>query len=78
MTDAAYRSDPVLEAIRRGLGIGSLPVAAATGDELVQVFPPPEAFAAPVWLVTSEAARRRAEVRACLDFLALRLSRLLA
>jgi DNA-binding transcriptional LysR family regulator len=77
----AYRGNTtlsVLEAIRRGLGIGSLPVATVTDDELVQVFPPPEEFAAPAWLVTSEAARRRPEIRACLDFLAPRLTRLLA
>lgn len=76
----AYRGNStlsVLEAIRQGLGIGSLPEMAGLQAELVQVFPPPPEFIAPVWLVTSEAARRRPEVRACLDFLAPRLARLL-
>jgi molybdate transport repressor ModE-like protein len=69
----AHRSNSsigILEAVRRGLGIGSL--ATDTGDlypELVRLVGIGPVFTADVWLITTEDARKLAHVRALLDFM---------
>ena len=74
----AHRSNSslgILEAVRRGLGIGSL--ATQTGDsdaELVRLVGVGPVFTADVWLVTTEDARKLAHVRALLDFMTDELS----
>lgn len=69
----AHRSNSstgIIEAVRRGLGIGSL--ATDTGDqdpELVRLVGIGPVFTADVWLLTTEDARKLAHVRALLDFM---------
>lgn len=78
----AHRSNStlgILDAVRRGIGIGSLPCLMADADPtLLRVLPPMPEFAAEVWLVTAEATRRLPHVRAFVDFFAPRLRRQLA
>jgi molybdate transport repressor ModE-like protein len=69
----AHRSNSsigIVEAVRRGLGIGSL--ATQTGDqypELMRLVGIGPVFTADVWLLTTEEARKHAHVRALLDFM---------
>jgi len=72
----AYRANSSLgihDAVRQGLGIGSLVTAQADREpDLVRVRVGPS-LAADAWLITSEANRLRAPVRAFLDFIAPRI-----
>jgi DNA-binding transcriptional LysR family regulator len=73
----AHRSNSTLgifEAVRRGLGIGSLPTDMGDREPgLIRLDGVGPVFEADAWLVTTEDARRLAHVRAFLDFLAERL-----
>ncbi len=65
----------ILEAVRRGLGIGALPTERSDEDpELVRLVGIGPVFTADVWLVTTEEARKLAHVRALLDFVAAELT----
>ena len=69
----ANSSVGIYEAIRQGLGIGSLTTAQADREpDLVRV-PVGPRIAADAWLITSEASRLRPHVRAFLDFIAPRI-----
>jgi molybdate transport repressor ModE-like protein len=74
----AHRSNSTLgifEAVRRGLGIGSLPTDLGDSDAtLIRLDGVGPEIEADAWLVTTEEARRLAHVRAFLDFLAERLA----
>jgi len=69
----AASTDGILHAVRAGLGIGSLPSFLAPDTDLVCIegLGPQEAVGA--WLITTDEVRRRAHVRAFLDFTAPRL-----
>lgn len=55
------------DAVRAGLGIGFLPVATARGNPgFVEVMPPREAWASPLWLVTHVDLHRTTKVQAFL------------
>lgn len=75
----AHRSNSTLgifEAVRRGIGIGSLPVDLGDGEPmLVRLDGIGPVIEASAWLVTTEDARRLAHVRALLDFLGEQLER---
>jgi DNA-binding transcriptional LysR family regulator len=67
----AHRSNTffgVLDAVRQGLGIGSLPTIPQVTSELVRIDVGPR-FIADAWLVSSEHSRTQPAVRAFLDFL---------
>ncbi len=69
----ANNSLGIHDAVRRGLGIGSLATAQADRDpDLVRV-PVGPTIAADAWLITTEANRFRPHVRAFLDFIAPRI-----
>ena len=60
----------MITAVRSGAGIGFMPVAQGTADpELVEVMPPKEEWAAPLWLVTHVDLHRTAKVQALLAHL---------
>lgn len=69
----AHRSNTsigIVEAVRRGLGIGSLATETSDQDpELVRLVGVGPVFTADVWLLTTEDARKLAHVRALLDFM---------
>jgi DNA-binding transcriptional LysR family regulator len=60
----------VTASVRAGLGVSCLPCV--TGDreeQLVRLFPPIADLATPVWLVTTDSARKQPHVRAVIDFI---------
>lgn len=60
----------MITAVRSGAGIGFMPVAQGTEDpDLVEVMPPKEEWAAPLWLVTHVDLHRTAKVQALLAHL---------
>lgn len=60
----------MITAVRSGAGIGFMPVAQGAEDpDLVEVMPPKEEWAAPLWLVTHVDLHRTAKVQALLAHL---------
>ncbi len=60
----------MISAVKSGAGIGFMPVALGCGDpDLVEVMPPLEEWAAPLWLVTHVDLHRTAKVQALLAHL---------
>jgi DNA-binding transcriptional LysR family regulator len=60
----------MITAVRSGAGIGFMPVAQGAEDpDLIEVMPPKEEWAAPLWLVTHVDLHRTAKVQALLAHL---------
>ena len=70
-------STGILSSVRAGIGIAALPCLVADQDaSLVQCLPPAPENERGLWLLVHERARERPHIRATLDFLGDRLSRL--